>query len=77
MTDQLTQKWSIKRAGLFGFLFGIAYGIVRLSWGAGDNPSVDNTAQAGGFLLGYFVGAGIAASLLIMVIVAIRNLIVR
>lgn len=67
-------SWNIYRLAFIGGLFGMAYSIVRLSWGAGE-PTY--SASSLPYLIGAVVGGGIGGAFLATLVGALRNYFTR
>lgn len=77
MDQDNANKWSLRKLALYGLIFGIGYGILRLSWGAGEPPDLPNAAQDGGYLIGTIIGGGLVGAFLAVMIGLFRNLMRR
>lgn len=77
MTDDKAKKWDLKRLALYGLLFGVGYGIIRLSWGAGAPADMSQKAPGSGFLISSLIGGGIAGAFLAVLVGAVANLVRR
>jgi len=78
MGGEPSQDWDLKRIALYGTVFGIAYGVIRLYFQLGDaiNPPA-TAARSAGNLLGFVVGAALGGAFLAVMIGFFRNMLRR